>query len=53
MLQKPVAMALPAQQQETLRAILLALNELMRHLWGAMPMSNATRADKAQKVVKV
>jgi hypothetical protein len=50
---RPVALAVPKPQQDMMRGQLLALNELMRHLWAALPAINHARASKADRLVKV
>ena len=38
--------------QEHLRGEALKTNELLRHLWGALPLVSAARADKAAKLAR-
>ncbi len=38
--------------QEHLRGEALKTNELLRHLWGALPLLSAARADKAAKLAR-
>jgi hypothetical protein len=43
---------LPAVLLEHLRGEALKTNELLRHLWGALPLVSAARADKAAKLAR-